>query len=1320
LTNRLFVITHLKRAAVLWFLCASLSACSLAQVKEVRQSSANTPSTTRVAIHDFKKLQGDGRFDVLEETLPQLLRAGLFSQQWMNVTLIGTVSPGNTGTGQGTSLSSSSTDFDLMIEGEFFQISENRIRVSIVVNDMRAHGVIFRDSVDLESDQILAGMGQASDRIGGGLREIVLKTKTADHLIAVVGPFENSITDPKLGFLPTSLPLAIAGDSERTPSLKNLEVQVANAASGPGDIQVTGKISLVGDSILITATYQERKTGLSLVLEHRGPASEPLKAMSNISRKVWDVLGARVTPAGGFRNEPVLFGDRAPEQLFARGEEYEKSSEDSAALLMYGLAVQKKPDFLAARLRIAEIYRRQESYELAEDQYKQVLAQSSQSAAAHLGVGLLYSKQGVYERAVAELDQALALSRASAESRLEFETLMALGDVYLLMKQPDRSVQYFSQALTINKESVAPYLSLGRVCRAKDDLDCVIDYLRKGLAHWPQDTSLKNDLATALNDLARKQRDAKEYAKAVETLQKTIDLDPPNVRLKATAYRQAGITLGWDLNDIAKGVTFLEKAAELAPGEELNFRALGFGYEKAGKRKEAIVAFNRAIAITPQYESYWEIGYIYRLLDEYDLGIATAQKAVQMDSDKADGYILLGALYQSKFESSKDDQTSFHLAEDNLKQGIQHDPRSESANRVLALLYEQAADRAESAAPNSAAAYRQNAIVFSKQAISIEPSASSYHVLGTAYWKLKQTNDAIDALLAGLKLDRQYESIYYDLEKIYAESDQSDKFVQLLKETTELQPKFIFPYIKLGLATRHTKPEEALGWLQKAVDLNPKSEWAQRVMGLTYKVIAERDKSQADYDRAINCFNTAIQIDPTAASYSELGAVYAVRGENEKAKLNLEKAIALDPEDVASYETLGPLYDKEHRGNDFNQLLESAVAKKTDFYWAELELAKRYSSLGKYDDAIGHFNKAIAIRPDSYEAYWQLAQAERLKPNQELDKAYEHARKAVDLSPKSTDALIELVDVWIVQKEYGKAIQELETRLKDDPKSALFYALLGEAHRREKAFPKAYDSFNKAIELSPKYVYAHRMLGQTYADDKKFPEAFAIAKELVTSQPETSTALGLLYNSGHEIGKDQEVFQFLEQLRKDHPGNAAILSALGFVSHEFIKDYQKSYEVYRELYNLPENKDDVSTIEDFAEANLSVEKLDVVLELTTKAVSSKNIPIQGKLSMKLFQIAAYLLRGEQGRAFAELGVFRDEYRQVPKDYERRWTFDGTRSFVQSNTKLKPAERALLLRMMELLDAPQEKADAKLKEFEASFAEIFADLKAAAASDGKPK
>jgi predicted Zn-dependent protease len=341
-----------------------------------------------------------------------------------------------------------------------------------------------------------------------------------------------------------------------------------------------------------------------------------------------------------------------------------------------------------------------------------------------------------------------------------------------------------------------------------------------------------------------------------------------------------------------------------------------------------------------------------------------------------------------------------------------------------------------------------------------------------------------------------------------------------------------------------------------------------------------------------------------------------------------------------------------------------------------------------------------------------LASAQRSKG--EVAKAYENIRKSIALNPQREAAHITLANILFGQNQYRQAITELEALIKQQKKeSAALFALLGDAYRQDKSLPKAYENARKAIALSPRYAYAHWLLGRTYADEEKFPDAIASAKDALSAWAEYGSAQSLLYQSCHRIKKDEEGLQFLEQLLAKNPESRQLLTSIGFVSHEYTREYEKAYEAFRRVYE--QAPEDWSVIENYAEANLTTGRLDAVLELTKKVLSSKDASIQSKLSMRLFQVAAYLMRGEQGLAFSELGSFRDEYGKVPPDYARGWTYEGSKNYVDTRSKLRPAEKSLLLRMMDLLEAPQEQAAAKLKQFEASLAETFADLKATASA-----
>jgi len=1303
------------------FLIALLLLCafpllSRGQSRRQANASAEDSEVIRIGIWNFKKLQGSQRADVLEEALPQLLRMELYSQKWLVVTLIGKTLagsaevPANQRDAAHLPVALDKT-LDLTIEGEIIELSDNQIRVDIKVNDVLRHGTVFSDSIYSETRQLVPNMTQFADKMANALREKVLLTKTGSHPVVVVGPFDNKIANPELSFLGSSLPLKISENSDKTVSRKNLICQPVFPGAAPSggnwDIRITGEISQVGNSLLVSGSYQE-PSGLTFPFQQSGPLTEPLKVVDGFSQRAWEILLGRVAPSGGLRPDNALLSHGSADQLLARGLEYEKAGDDDAALFMYGMAIRQKGDSAEARLKAAEIYRNREAYDDAEAQYRQVLAQNSQSAAAHLGLGILQSKRGKYESAVQELQGAFSL--ASTDAKLQFEACMRLGDVFLLMDKSDLAIEQYQKAEALDKSSVAPVVSLAKSYRSKNDLDNAIRSLRNGLERWPNDNNLKNDLASALNAFGKREKDAKNSSKAFDFYQQTIDLNPPDTQVKAAAYLQAGMLLVWDLNDLPKGIGYLEKCTELEPNNELNFRALGFAYHNAGREKEAIEKLRAAIKITPVFQSYYELGLIYLLTGDYGSGLDCAKKAVDLDDKAADGYLLVGALYEHKFAKSTDDKESFRLATEYLNQAIQRDAKNEAGPRILAVLYRDAGDY-------------PNAVLRAKQAIALEPTAWAYDVLASSESKLKQTDAAVAALMEGLKLDRRYDAFYDQLEDIYSATKQEEKFVQLLKETIALQPDYLYPYIKLGILARDQEHfDEAIDWLEKAAKIDPKSEWAQRVMGFTYSRMGRSEgknpeKSKAAFENAVAHLDRAIQLSPTAWAYAELGSVHTDLGQYKEAIEDLESAIRLNPEYETAFVALENVYDKQGRGDDFNSFLETIVAKNPGFYWAQSTLARRYKSLGRFDQALDHASKAVELQPDDAVNLERLAWAEQSK--KELDKAYGHARKAVDLEPKNSDAIRTLVSILFEQKKYEQAVRELNALLTKNGDSVLVLSLTANAHRLDKkSLPEAFPLLQKAIKIDPKYYYARFVLSECYADQGKHAEAVASAKEALKAWPDSAWALQVLYLSSHQLGKDSEVLQYLEQSLAEHPQSSGLLEAVGFVTHEYTKDYQRAYETYKKVYD--QNPKNWAYAENFAEASLTAGHIDEVLSLTNDVRSDPDASIQSKLTMKMLQIAAFLLRGEQGRAFAELGVFRDEYGSVPKDYARGWTYSGTKSFVQANAALKPVEKVLLTNMIDLLEAPQDRAKAQLDKFEASFAETYAELKAAGPSGGERK
>jgi len=116
--------------------------------------------------------------------------------------------------------------------------------------------------------------------------------------------------------------------------------------------------------------------------------------------------------------------------------------------------------------------------------------------------------------------------------------------------------------------------------------------------------------------------------------------------------------------------------------------------------------------------------------------------------------------------------------------------------------------------------------------------------------------------------------------------------------------------------------KEAIEQYQKAFKMDPKNNRAILLISLCYV-------QAGDLDKGLSYAQLLSQQDPTYASFYNLGLIYSVRKESDKALDSFDRALKLNP-------------------------------KSFD---AEYQKGLVYTNIGKYDHAISFFQKALALNP---------------------------------------------------------------------------------------------------------------------------------------------------------------------------------------------------------------------------------------------------------------------------------------------------------------------------------------------------------------------
>ena len=267
--------------------------------------------------------------------------------------------------------------------------------------------------------------------------------------------------------------------------------------------------------------------------------------------------------------------------------------------------------------------------------------------------------------------------------------------------------------------------------------------------------------------------------------------------------------------------------------------------------------------------------------------------------------------------------------------------------------------------------------------------------------KVDMTIDYYNKLLEfGIDLDK----IYYELGHLYLKKSDKIHAVSAFKLAEEMNPEN--PYYNNSLAYAYVKAElydDAIEYYQRAIKLNPDSEWTSIVchaLGAIYAEIKE------NFQAAEATFNAGMILDPKNVDIQlSLGDLFMSQNDLDKAIKIYCDAISVDPLNFLTYAKTGlALWEKDY-------LEESVVAFhksieiNPDFEIAQNNLGVVYlDGYGDPKQSLEYFQNAIRINPNYTLAYFNLARAYQAIGDK--SRAAEYYQMTMDLN-KITEELSE-------------------------------------------------------------------------------------------------------------------------------------------------------------------------------------------------------------------------------------------------------------------------------------------------------------------------
>jgi Flp pilus assembly protein TadD len=568
-------------------------------------------------------------------------------------------------------------------------------------------------------------------------------------------------------------------------------------------------------------------------------------------------------------------------------------------------------------------------------------------------------------------------------------------------------------------------------------------------------------------------------------------------------------------------------------------------------------------------ELYLNLGLIQSQAGSKQDAEVSLKKAIELDPKSAHAVATLGDFYLR--------EGRFTDAQPQYEQAINLEPLNPAPRRGLANLYlkqdqkakaERVLQEAKQAMPNTPAAYGLLADFYlatgelekalSEYASLIKDHPSDFQVKKN-YIELLARNSRFD------EASRLNEEVLKKNPRdtqglilrglIWIGQGRSSDAVAPLEAATKADPENATAHFLLAQAVASTgDAQRAEAEVRKAVSLNPLLPDAQ-------KALAQIAKSKGDVSELLESSAALMRLQPNSPDgYILHAAALLAHKDQLGAEADLNKAIAVAPQNSSGYTQLGVLRFLQKRNPEAQALFDQALALNpvdVDALQALINIDLQQKQLER---ALARVQAQISKSPGTSSFY--ALQGALLAGAKRFDDAEAALLKAVDLDKKNGNALLLLAQVEVMRGSPDKAIANYQSASQRDPRDPRFPFLIGSIEEGRGNAQQAEIYYRKALNLQPDFAAAANNLAYLMLErGENVDVALSLAqtaRQRLSDQPSVADTLAWAY---YHKGAYKLAIDLLEEATKKDPKSANFQYHLGLA-------YQKSGDASRARVHL--------------------------------------------------------------------------------------------------------------------------------------------------------
>ena len=822
----------------------------------------------------------------------------------------------------------------------------------------------------------------------------------------------------------------------------------------------------------------------------------------------------------------------------------------------------KKTRFLAE----ADNYFKAGNYDKAKVIYLNVIRLDPQNALAFERIGAMWQADSAPLHAAAFLMKGSELDPKNVQNR------MRLARCYVAIGRFADGAKESLKVLEQVPDDGDALITLTEAAQTGEDVEAAEEQLQK----FVKKDDVSFHLASA-NLLFKKGNpaaagDALRQALAVDPNSSRAHLAMGDLYLFQNAQKQAGEEF--------------KKAAELAPIRSMERLKYAAFMSATGNVEEVRRISTEMTTRAPDYPPGWTLLAELAFNDKkYDEALSLLENVFSRDPEYVDGRRLQGKVLLAKGDMKK--------AVEVLEQLDQTYPNSPLIKYELARAYLQNNNMNQAA-------------LALDQVVSINPNFDdAILLLGQINLANGHADKVIEPLNRLLKKRPDLRNAALVLAAAYGSLDRFDHAAVVLEEQAKLAPNDPQLPIVLGLIYRQTKRnDEARQAFEKAAQLMPNNLFP-------IDQLIEMDLLNKHFDTARQRIRSQFRKTPNvaAAHYFE-GKILAAEGKWDAAGTELQRTVELDPNFVAACDLLVQTYVATNRLPQAINQLQDELSKNPNNASSVMTLALIYEQMRDYPKARDAYEKLLSINPDFVPALNNLAYlyTERLN---DLNKAYDLARKAHDLQPQDAAAADTLGWVLYKRGDYQQALAILQESAEKLPRSpevqfhlGMTAYMMGQTDLAKVAFQKAASAakdfpgkeeskrrlavLESGTAASPALsmsqleamakeqsndVISQTRLGEAYEKQGAWDKAAAAFEQALRLNPKLAgTVIKLAQLNAGPLQNKEKALDYAKKARELAPADphvAGILGKVAYQSGNFTWSYSLLQEAARQRQNDP-------------------------------------------------------------------------------------------------------------------------------------------------------